>query len=130
MKHFKFVAILMLGVVALWAQSGTTTAPATDQNSNAKPMQCDQKHEHHAGMHKRCPCAHAADAKKECHCKEMMSKKDSAKSGDEAKKDDKPSDHKMMADKDCCGCCGGKCDRMKHKMDKNAKDKEAPKPGM
>ena len=132
MKHLKLVAVLMLGVVALWAQSGTTTAPATDQNANPKAMQCDQKHEHQPGMHKGCPCAHATDAKKECRCKEMMSKKDGGKpqTGDEAKKDDKPSDPKMMADKGCCGCCGGKCDRMKHKMDKEAKDKNAPKPGM
>lgn len=130
MKQLKFVAILMLGVVALWAQSGSTPAPATDQNANSKTMQCDRKHEHQAGMHKGCPCGHATDAKKECKCKDMMSKQDTSKSGDTANKDAKATDQRMMAEKGCCGCCGGKCDRMKHKMDKDAKDKNAPKPGM
>lgn len=115
MKLYKFAALLLLGSVSLWAQTATKPADSTTKKA---PAAAAQKND--AAREHKCACDHAKDGKKECHCKEMMASKDAeACKGHEGKDANmsKMGDHKMMAEKGCCGCCGGKCDRMKHKMD-------------
>jgi ABC-type nickel/cobalt efflux system permease component RcnA len=63
MRLYKFVALILLGVVSLWAQSGTTPAPTTDPKAPAAKTAPAADHDH-AAMHKGCKCEHAKDAKK------------------------------------------------------------------
>jgi hypothetical protein len=136
MRLYKFAALLLLGSVSLWAQ--TAPAPSTKKDAPAATDTKKQPAKHdHSAMHKGCACDHAKDAtKKECHCKEMMAGKEAnaemcnhgkAENMSMSKKDAK--DETSMAKKEgCCGCCGGKCDRMKHKMEHDKS--QAPKAGM